>query len=66
MKYQYTSVEELPPFLNAYQLAAVLGISKASAYTLLRSRGFPTTMVGSRMIVEKGRLLKWIDQQTAK
>ena len=66
MKYQYTSLEELPPFLNADQIAAVLGISRASTYSLLHTRGFPTVMVGKRMIVEKAKLLKWIEERIEK
>lgn len=66
MEYQFTSVEELPPFLNAKQLSAVLGVSMGTVYTLLRSRDFPTTLVGKRMIVEKARFLKWIEERTAK
>ena len=47
MKYQYTSVAELPAFLNADQISAVLGISRAGTYTLLRTRGFPTVFIGN-------------------
>ena len=66
MKYQYRSVEELPLFLNADQIAGYLGISRAAVYTILHTEGFPTVMVGKRMIVEKDKLLKWIEDNTAK
>ena len=49
--------------LNANQVAAVLGISRAGAYNLMRSEGFPTLYVGKRMIVPKDRLLAWMDRQ---
>lgn len=66
MKYQYKSVEELPPFLNADQIAAFTGISRAGVYLLMHTDGFPTVFVGKRMIVERDKLLKWIEEKTAK
>ena len=58
-----TDPAQLPMALNANQVAAVLGISRAGAYNLMRSEGFPTLHVGNRMIVPKDRLLAWIDRQ---
>ena len=58
-----TDPSQLPMALNAKQVAAVLGISRAGAYNLMRSEGFPTLRVGNRMIVPKDRLLAWIDWQ---
>mgnify|MGYP001087757540 CR=1 FL=1 len=52
--------ENLPAVLNANQLAAALGISRANAYILLRSDGFPTLHIGKRMVVPKDRFLQWI------
>ena len=66
MEYQYKSVEELPPFLNASQVAAFLGLSLSNIYTLMHSQGFPTLAVGKRKIVEKKKLLQWIEENTAK
>jgi len=50
--------------LNANQLAGVLGISRAGAYELMHSRGFPTLRIGKRMMVPKDHLTRWIDQQS--
>ena len=60
----YTSIEELPITLNAQEVAAVLGISRANAYCLMHSRGFPTLQIGKRMVVPKDKLIDWIDRQT--
>ncbi len=60
----YTSMEELPVTLNAQDVAAVLGISRANAYCLMHSRGFPTLQIGKRMVVPKDKLIDWIDRQT--
>ena len=38
----YTSLEQLPLALSADDVAQVLGISRANAYTLMHSKGFPT------------------------
>ena len=59
----YTSYDQLPLALNADDVAAVLGISRANAYTLMRSKGFPTLIIGKRMTVPKDKLLEWMDEQ---
>ena len=58
-----TDPSQLPMALNANQVAAVLGISRAGAYNLMRSEGFPTLFIGKRMVVPKDRLLSWMDKQ---
>ena len=58
-----TDPSQLPMALNADQVAAVLGISRAGAYNLMRSEGFPTLFIGKRMVVPKDRLLAWMDAQ---
>ena len=62
-KEEVFSYDQLPVALNAIQVASVLGISRAGAYNLMRSEGFPTLYVGKRMIVPKDRLLAWMDRQ---
>ena len=60
MRSQFTSYEQLPITLTADHIAAALGISRANAYILLRSDGFPTLHIGKRMVVPKDRFLQWI------
>ena len=55
---------ELPLMLNVVQVAAVLGISRAGAYELVHSEGFPALKIGSRIVVPKDRLREWIDANT--
>ena len=57
----FTDPAQLPMALNATQVAAVLGISRAGAYTLMRSEGFPTLFIGKRMVVPKDRLMDWMN-----
>lgn len=47
----YTSLDQLPVAVQAEDIAAVLGISRAGAYTLMRSKGFPTIYVGKRRMI---------------
>lgn len=65
MKGTYTHYDQLPLALCADDVAQVLGISRANAYTLMRSKGFPVLKMGKRLIVPKDKLLAWIDKQIA-
>ena len=65
MAYTYTSIDQLPITRCAEQVAQVLGISRAGAYTLMHSKGFPTIQIGKRMVVPKEKLLAWMEAQTA-
>ena len=56
----YTSLEQLPLALSADDVAQVLGISRANAYELMHSEGFPTLRIGKRMTVPKDKLIEWI------
>ena len=65
MNYAFTHYDQLPLTLCADDVAKVLGISRAGAYTLMHSKGFPVLKVGKRMLVPKDKLLAWIDKQIA-
>ena len=64
-KCTYKNYDELPLMLNVVQVAAVLGISRAGAYELVHSDGFPTLKIGSRIVVPKDKLREWIDANIA-
>lgn len=63
MKKQYTSMDQLPLALSADEIASVLGISRANAYTLMHAKDFPTIRIGKRMIVLKEHFILWMDKQ---
>ena len=65
MEFTYTSFDQLPLILNADQLAKVLGISRANAYVLLHSKGFPTLRIGKRMVVPKDKFLEWLEHNAS-
>lgn len=60
----YKSYDELPLMLSVQEIAKVLGISKTSAYELVRSKGFPVLKIGSRLVVQKEKFREWVEQNT--
>ena len=61
----YKSRDEMPMFLTVMDVANLLGISRASAYELVRKDNFPKLkIVQGRTIIPRDRLLEWLDEQT--
>ena len=61
----YKTKEEMPLFLTVLDVANLLGISRASAYELVRQENFPKLkIVQGRTIIPRDRLLEWLDEQT--
>ena len=61
----YKTKEEMPLFLTVMDVANLLGISRASAYELVRLENFPKLkIVQGRTIIPRDRLLEWLDEQT--
>lgn len=65
MTNKYTSLDQLPLALSAEDVAQVLGISRANAYALMHSKGFPTLKISKRMTVPKDKLIAWMEKQLA-
>ena len=64
-KSMYKTKEEMPLFLTVMDVANLLGISRASAYELVRLENFPKLkIVQGRTIIPRDRLLEWLDEQT--
>ena len=59
----FKSYDELPLFINAETLSDVLGLSKSSAYELMREEGFPSVRISSRIVVPKEAFIEWINQR---
>lgn len=61
----YKSKDDLPMFLNVMDVANLLGISRASAYELVRAENFPKLkIVQGRIIIPRDKLFEWLDEQT--
>ena len=56
--------DEFPISLKNEHICAILGISRAAAYQLMRSKGFPTIRIGKRMVVPRDKFIIWMEQQT--
>lgn len=65
-KETFKSYEDLPLMLSVLEMAAALGISRAGAYELARSEGFPALRIGARIVIPKDKLQEWVDKQTEK
>ena len=64
MKNDYKSLDDLPLYISAPQLADVLGVSRAQAYMLYHRQDFPSIRVGERrLVVSKKALIKWLDER---
>ena len=63
-KTKYTNYDDLPLMLSVPDVASVLGISRAGAYELVRSDGFPSLRIGSRIVVPKEKFIGWINANT--
>lgn len=50
--------------LSVMEVASVLGISRAGAYELVRSNGFPSLRIGSSIAVPKEKFIDWINANT--
>ena len=60
------SNDQLPCMLNADKIAKYLEISRAGAYELMHSEGFPLIRIGKRMLAPRDKFLQWVDEQTAR
>ena len=56
--------EELPYFINAQELADILGIAISSCYELMHEKDFPALKIGSRLLVPKEKFRQWVDSKT--
>lgn len=62
----FKSYEDLPLMLSVPEMGAALGISRAGAYELARSEGFPALRIGTRIVIPKDKLQEWVNKQTEK
>ena len=60
----FKNYDDLPLTLTAQEVGEALGISRAAAYELVRSKGFPHMRIGTRILVPKDKFIQWIEDQT--
>ena len=61
---KFKNYDDLPLMLSVPNLTEALGISRAGAYELVRSEGFPALHIGNRILVPKEELIVWIKSNT--
>jgi excisionase family DNA binding protein len=57
------TTEDLPIILNVEDIAEVLGISKQSAYELMKQKGFPVIKIGRLKRVNRDAFSRWMENQ---
>lgn len=50
--------------LSVTEAAELLGVSRPTVYQLIRSDGFPSFKIGTRTLISRVGLARWIEQQT--
>lgn len=60
----FKSYDDLPMMLSVPDLVALLGISRAGAYELVKRKDFPALHIGKRVLVPKDKLIAWIGENT--
>ena len=61
---RFKTYDDLPLMLSVPDLTEVLGISRAGAYELVKSEGFPALHIGNRILIPKEELIAWIKENT--
>lgn len=62
---KFKEYSDLPLTLTVPEVGEALGISRAAAYALVRSNGFPHLKIGNRILVPKDKFIAWIDKQSS-
>lgn len=63
---KFKNYDDLPLMLSVPDLTDALGISRAGAYELVRSEGFPALHIGNRILIPKEELIVWIKSNTGR
>ena len=60
----YKTMADVPMFMTVMDVAGLLGISRASAYELVKEKGFPKlNVVHGRIIVPRDGFFEWLDSR---
>lgn len=57
---EYRSLDELPELMTVYDIADVLHISVASAYTVTDMDDFPVFLLNSQRRIQRERFIQWL------
>ena len=65
-EFKFKSFDDLPLTLTVMEVAEALRISRAGAYDLVRTEGFPALKIGSRIVIPKEKFIEWMNENTGK
>jgi excisionase family DNA binding protein len=57
-----TQASDLPLILTPMDVAAVLGVSRNTAYEVVHRADFPTFKVGKQYRVQRERFIQWMNE----
>ena len=64
LKKNTTSFDSLPLIMTVADIQRILHTSRAGAYKIMASDGFPKMKIGKRVLAEKDAFKKWLDSRT--
>ncbi len=50
--------------ISVTETAQMLGVSRPTVYKLIRTAGFPVMRVGTRTLISRAGLERWVKEQT--
>ena len=59
------AIRALALCLSVDEMGDVLGVSRASAYDLVKREGFPAVIIGRRILIPISSLERWLEEQAA-
>lgn len=60
------SLDEVPAVMKVQDVQDLMGLSKVTAYELVKSAGFPVLKIGKRLTIPKVAFIKWLDNSIGK
>ena len=57
--------ENIKNYISVDEMARLLSIARATAYQLIKTKGFPCFYIGKRIIIPIQALHKWADEQAS-
>ena len=63
---RYSSYDQIPLYLDAFEIMKILGISRSKIYELMRGEEFPVLVLGGRRLVRKEKFFAWLESHEPK
>ena len=60
------SIDDLPYCIKVEDVAKLMGISRGTAFKVVKDHNFPAVRVGKRIIVLRDNFINWLEEQSTK